>query len=210
MGLPNTMGRKKTTILGYLTDRMTKRSLGWEGKLLSRVGKEVLLKTIEQALLNYAVNVFLLPKDTCKQFKGLMEKVGGEPKLHLAEYNGSLIAIVAGVHKTGWYSVKSANKYLQDLRVGWSKDNAIGFWRMLWNLKIPPKVSNFMWRVVTGTVAQLYKRRTSESSLSIISGVVVGSWFERPYGRVKEVFNKGRQGVVLREIGQIVDIKEAF
>ncbi|XP_030494621.2 uncharacterized protein LOC115710395 [Cannabis sativa] len=74
LGLPNIMGRKKTTILGFLKDKLQKRIQGWEGRLLSRAGKEVLLKTVAQAIPNYAMSVFLLPVETSKELEGIMAK----------------------------------------------------------------------------------------------------------------------------------------
>lgn len=46
LGLPNTMGRNKSAVLGYLKDRIRKRVTSWDGKLMSKAGKEILLKTV--------------------------------------------------------------------------------------------------------------------------------------------------------------------
>uniref|UniRef100_A0A803QGI2 Uncharacterized protein n=1 Tax=Cannabis sativa TaxID=3483 RepID=A0A803QGI2_CANSA len=54
------MARNKTVVLGYLKDRVCKCLQGWEGRLLFRVGKDILIKTIVQALPNYAMSIFLL------------------------------------------------------------------------------------------------------------------------------------------------------
>lgn len=48
--------------------------------------------------------------------------------------------------KMGLYSVKSAYLLLQDSGRSIPGDNNSGFWRKLWNLKIPSKVKNFLWR----------------------------------------------------------------
>ncbi|KAM6562139.1 hypothetical protein CsatB_022137 [Cannabis sativa] len=74
LGLPNTMGRKKTAILGFLSDWSKKWIQGWEGKLLSRAGKEVLLKAIAQSLPNCVMSVFLLPLDIFKELECLMTR----------------------------------------------------------------------------------------------------------------------------------------
>ena len=54
--------------------------------------------------------------------------------------------------KMGNYSVKSAYLLTQEAK----NENGIaansGFWRKLWNLKIPPKVKNFLWRACTNSL----------------------------------------------------------
>ncbi|XP_062088870.1 uncharacterized protein LOC133795435 [Humulus lupulus] len=72
LGLPSLLGRKKSSLLGYLNDRIQHRVLGWENKFLSRAGKEILLKTVAQALPNYAMNVFLLPKEISNDLQKTM------------------------------------------------------------------------------------------------------------------------------------------
>ncbi|KAM6557117.1 hypothetical protein CsatB_004136 [Cannabis sativa] len=74
LGLPCIMGRKKTAILGFLKEKMEKRILSWEGKFLSKAGREVLLKTVAQALPSYAMSVFLIPLETCGALEKLMAK----------------------------------------------------------------------------------------------------------------------------------------
>ena len=53
-------------------DKVWQRLQGWNTKLLSRGGKEVLLKTMAQAMLNYVMNVYLLPLDLCKELEIMM------------------------------------------------------------------------------------------------------------------------------------------
>ncbi|XP_060969475.1 uncharacterized protein LOC115713156 [Cannabis sativa] len=74
LGLPCSIGRNKNDILGFLKDKLRKIIQGWEGRILSRAGNEVFLKSIAQVLPSYAMNVFLLPSDTCKELERLMAK----------------------------------------------------------------------------------------------------------------------------------------
>ncbi|XP_030479041.1 uncharacterized mitochondrial protein AtMg00310-like [Cannabis sativa] len=53
---------------------MLKRIQSWEGHLLSKAGREVLLKTVAQALPTYAMSVFLLPVKTVSHLESLMSK----------------------------------------------------------------------------------------------------------------------------------------
>uniref|UniRef100_A0A803NUC3 Reverse transcriptase domain-containing protein n=1 Tax=Cannabis sativa TaxID=3483 RepID=A0A803NUC3_CANSA len=74
LGLPNIIGLKKSAILGFLKEKVQKRIQSWDGKLLSKAGKEILLKTIVQALPTYAMSVFLLPIETSKEMERAMCK----------------------------------------------------------------------------------------------------------------------------------------
>lgn len=66
-GLPNTMGRNKNAGLGFLKEKIRKRVTSWDGKIISKAGKEILLKIVIQALPTYAMNVFLLPLSMCRE-----------------------------------------------------------------------------------------------------------------------------------------------
>lgn len=74
LGLPSTLGRNKTTLLGFLKDRVCKRLQSWKGKFLSRAGKEILVKTVAQSLPTYAMNVFLLPLEITRERETLMNR----------------------------------------------------------------------------------------------------------------------------------------
>lgn len=51
--------------------------------------------------------------------------------------------------KLGIYSVKSAYMLLTNAAYSVQSANNSGFWRKLWNLKIPAKVKNFLWRAAS-------------------------------------------------------------
>ncbi|KAM6550917.1 hypothetical protein CsatB_000725 [Cannabis sativa] len=68
------MGRNKDAILGFLKDKMQKRIQSWEGRFLSIAGREVLIKSVAQALPSFAMSVFLLPLKTCSHLESIMAK----------------------------------------------------------------------------------------------------------------------------------------
>lgn len=74
LGLPNILGRNKSVILGFLKEKVRARIQSWDSKLLSRAGKEILLKTVIQAMPNYAMGVFLLPMELCKDIERMMSR----------------------------------------------------------------------------------------------------------------------------------------
>lgn len=54
--------------------RVRAKLRGWKEKILSQVGKEILLKAVVQAILTYSINVFKLPKMFCKELNSLLSK----------------------------------------------------------------------------------------------------------------------------------------
>ncbi|XP_062013995.1 uncharacterized protein LOC133730414 [Rosa rugosa] len=67
LGLPTMTGRGKKTLFRSLADRVWKKVTGWEGKLLSKAGKEVLIKSVAQAIPNYTMSIFQLPIGICEE-----------------------------------------------------------------------------------------------------------------------------------------------
>ncbi|KAL8124124.1 hypothetical protein AgCh_011939 [Apium graveolens] len=63
------MQRSKVATLGFLKDKVKKRSLSWDGKFISQGGKEVLVKSVLQSLPTYAMSVFLLPLEITKDLE---------------------------------------------------------------------------------------------------------------------------------------------
>ncbi|KAL8092159.1 hypothetical protein AgCh_034453, partial [Apium graveolens] len=61
LGLPNIIGKNKFALLGYLKDKVNAKIRTWDGKFISRPGKEILVKHVAQTLPTYTMNVFLLP-----------------------------------------------------------------------------------------------------------------------------------------------------
>ena len=72
MGLPSSISRSKSVVFRYIKNRVWKRLQGWSQKLLSRAGKEILLKTVVQAMPNYAMSVYLLPIELCRDIEKIM------------------------------------------------------------------------------------------------------------------------------------------
>ena len=69
LGLPYIVGRDKRTTFVYNKDRICSRLRDWEKRFLSRAGKEILLKSIIQAIPSYVMRVFLLPSTFCTEIE---------------------------------------------------------------------------------------------------------------------------------------------
>jgi hypothetical protein len=61
LGLPSMIGRSKKSIFNYIKDRIWHRISSWSNKMLSQADKEVLIKSVAQAIPSYCMSVFLLP-----------------------------------------------------------------------------------------------------------------------------------------------------
>ena len=67
LGLPALVGRNKRAIFDQLKQKVWKRLQGWEGKLLSQAGREVLIKSVIQAIPTYTMSCFKLPITLCHE-----------------------------------------------------------------------------------------------------------------------------------------------
>ena len=56
LGLPTLIGRAKYKTFSYLKDRVWKKLQGWKGILLSRTGKEILIKVVAQSIPTYTMS----------------------------------------------------------------------------------------------------------------------------------------------------------
>lgn len=55
LGLPTYVGRSKRKCFEYLRERISMKINGWQEKLLSKAGKEILIKAVAQALPTYTM-----------------------------------------------------------------------------------------------------------------------------------------------------------
>ena len=87
LGLPTLIGRTKYLSFSNLKDRVWKKLQGGKGKMLSRAGKEVLIKAVAQSIPTYSMGVFQLPKKLCDELDSMCAnfwwgQVGDERKIH--------------------------------------------------------------------------------------------------------------------------------
>ena len=87
LGLPALVGADRSDCFWHLVDRVRARVSGWKEKLLSLGGKEILIKSIAQAIPVYAMMVFRLPQ---KIYKGISDSTGGAMTTRRREYIGLL------------------------------------------------------------------------------------------------------------------------
>ena len=74
LGLPSLVGRGKKASFNYIKERVWQKLQGWEGKLLSQAKREVLIKSIIQAIPTYAMGCFKLPIGQCHEIEVMIKK----------------------------------------------------------------------------------------------------------------------------------------
>ena len=74
LGLPALVGRVKKRRFIYIKERVWKKLQGWKEKLLSQAGREVLIKSVIQAIPTYTMSCFKHPKGLIQEIEVLIRK----------------------------------------------------------------------------------------------------------------------------------------
>ena len=87
LGLPSIVGRAKRRAFNEIKDRVWRRLQGWNEKLLSQAGREILIKAVIQAIPTYAMSCFKLPAGLCADISAMATRFwwgqrGSERKIH--------------------------------------------------------------------------------------------------------------------------------
>ncbi|XP_058758795.1 uncharacterized mitochondrial protein AtMg00310-like [Vicia villosa] len=87
LGIPIIFGRSKKDIFKLVVDRVQKKVKGWKEKALSKAGKEVLIKSVAQAILNYIMGCYKMPESVCQEIESTVAKFWwgskeGDRKIH--------------------------------------------------------------------------------------------------------------------------------
>ena len=72
LGLPSLMGKNKRNTFNDVKDKLSKKLAGWKEKLLSKVGKEVLIKVVAQAIPTYTMSYFKIPDSLCDDLTSMI------------------------------------------------------------------------------------------------------------------------------------------
>ena len=74
LGLPSFLGKGKKASFNYIKEKVWRKLQGWEGKLLSQAGREVLIKSVIQVIPTYTMGCFKIPIGLCNEIEGLIKK----------------------------------------------------------------------------------------------------------------------------------------
>ncbi|XP_073354033.1 uncharacterized protein [Aegilops tauschii subsp. strangulata] len=74
LGMPSDVGNSKNGCFKYLKDRLWSKVQGWIETTMSTAGKEVLVKSVAQAVPVYSMSCFKLPRGLCEHLNKLIRK----------------------------------------------------------------------------------------------------------------------------------------
>jgi hypothetical protein len=74
LGLPSFIGRAKYSSFAQIKERVWSKLKGWKEKLISQAGREVLIKSVAQAIPAYAMSCFRLPTRLIKEIEVLIRR----------------------------------------------------------------------------------------------------------------------------------------
>lgn len=69
---PTIIGKSKRTNFASLQDKLWRKIKGWKEKYLSQEGREVLIKTVTQAILNYVMSCFKILVSFCTKMESML------------------------------------------------------------------------------------------------------------------------------------------
>lgn len=74
LGFPMVSGKSKVNTFKGLQEKITKRVMGWKEKFISKAGREILIKTVAQAIPTYTMGIFKIPKALCDTINSTLAK----------------------------------------------------------------------------------------------------------------------------------------
>lgn len=66
LGIPSNWASSKKEIFAWILGRINMKLEGWKEKLMSKAGKEILIKAVVQAIPQYAMSIFKIPLSICR------------------------------------------------------------------------------------------------------------------------------------------------
>jgi hypothetical protein len=72
LGLPVHVGRSRKKTFQYLLKRIWKKIQGWKERMLSKMGKDILIKACAQAIPTFAMSCFDLTKSLCEEMSTMI------------------------------------------------------------------------------------------------------------------------------------------
>jgi hypothetical protein len=72
--LPVSIGKSKKKTFAYIMQKIWCRVQGWQEKMLSKAGKEILVKAVAQAIPTYAMSCFDITRTLCDELSAMVSR----------------------------------------------------------------------------------------------------------------------------------------
>lgn len=72
LGLATLVRRKKRNTFNDIKEKLGKKLADWKEKMLSKAGKEVLIKAVAQAIPTYTMSCFKLQDSLCEELTSMI------------------------------------------------------------------------------------------------------------------------------------------
>lgn len=91
LGLPTLIGRSKRQVFQVVTERVLQRLKGWKERSLTKAGREILIKSVIQAIPTYAMSCFLFLHSLCEDIEKVFTRFfwgasKGDRKVHWSSW----------------------------------------------------------------------------------------------------------------------------
>ncbi|XP_074267202.1 uncharacterized protein LOC141590512 [Silene latifolia] len=106
LGLPTVIGSSKRILTTIIRDKLSRRLQGWKG-MLSKAGKEPLIKAVAQAIPTYAMSIFKILATFCNELRSLVSKFGGDRRMGGGKYLGLLGTKCASLNVVGGWAFET-------------------------------------------------------------------------------------------------------
>ena len=126
LGLPTLIGRAKKHSFAYIKERVWRKLQRWKEKLLSQAGREILIKSVIQAIPTYTMSCFKLPKGLILELETLIRKFwwgydGSNKKVHWVKWER--LCEDKGKGGLGFKDIEKFNDSLLAKQVWWMINN---------------------------------------------------------------------------------------
>ena len=140
------MGKRKKASLAYIKDRIWSKLQGWKKKLLSQAGREVLLKTVIQAIPAYSMSYFKLPISLCQEIEIMIRKFwwgqhGSRRRIHWVKWR--TLCRPKATWGMGFRELKNFNDAMLAKQVWWLLKNQDSLFSRFFKSKYFPHGSIF-------------------------------------------------------------------
>ncbi|MCI14231.1 RNA-directed DNA polymerase (Reverse transcriptase) [Trifolium medium] len=82
LGLPSMIGRSKNATFNFIKDRVWRKISSWSSKCLSRAGRQVMIKSVLQAIPSYVMSIFLIPSSIVDAIEKMMNGGSSNRGIH--------------------------------------------------------------------------------------------------------------------------------